>query len=98
YAYLRLEQRALPEVPERSARWKMGGRALLYASFNLGLSLTLGLLGEVPSGLFLPYLLQWAEVLWGITHPAVGVRPTRIGVRQLIVSTLFTVLFILTWR
>ncbi|RME91144.1 MAG: hypothetical protein D6770_01045, partial [Anaerolineae bacterium] len=78
YAYLRLEQRALPEVPERSARWKMGGRALLYASFNLGLTLTLGLLGEVSPGLFLPYLLQWAEVLWGITHPAVGVRPTRI--------------------
>jgi hypothetical protein len=28
----------------------------------------------------------------------VGVKPTRIGIRQLIVSTLFTVLFIIVWR
>jgi hypothetical protein len=36
--------------------------------------------------------------VWGTLRPAVGVRPTLIGVRQLIVSTIFTVLFILTWR
>jgi hypothetical protein len=28
----------------------------------------------------------------------VGVKPTAIGIRQLIVSTLFTILFIFNWR
>ncbi len=98
HAYMRLEQRILPEVPSRPERWKMGRRALLYTSFNLALSLAGGLGGILPIFIFAPYLLQWLETLWGITHPAIGVKPRRIGLRQLLVSTLFTLLFILTWR
>lgn len=98
YAYLRLEQRTLPTLPPIRERWRMGRRALLYTSFNLLLTLLTGLTGLLPTWIFLPYLLQWAETLWGIQHPAIGVRPTRIGLRQLFVSTLFTILFILAWR
>ncbi len=98
YAYLRLEQREQTRVPERSEQWRMGFRAALYTSFNLASSLTLGLVSVLPRFLFLPYLVQWAETMWGIAHPAVGWKPTRIGIRQLIVSTLWTVLFIVTWR
>jgi hypothetical protein len=58
----------------------------------------LGLLSALPRFLFLPYLLQWLETLWGILHPALKWKPTRIGIRQLIVSTLWTILFIVTWR
>ena len=97
YAYLRLEQRDRAEIHARRDQWMMGRRAALYTSFNLGSSLGLGLLGLLPSFIFLPYLLQWLETLWGITHPATGWKPTRIGIRQLIVSTLWTILFILTW-
>jgi hypothetical protein len=32
-----------------------------------------------------------------VVQPAIGWKPTRIGVRQLIVSVLFTLLFILAW-
>ena len=104
YAYLRLEQRTSSskgrqaEVPERSKRWKMGKRALQYTSFNLGLSIVLGWLAWLPSWIFVPFLVQWLETLWGITHPAIGWKPTAIGVRQLAVSALFTVLFIVFWR
>jgi len=98
YAYLRLEQRTQVEVPERSGLWAMGKRTLQYTSFNLALSLMLGWSAWLPQWIFIPYLLQWLETLWGITHPATGWKPTAIGVRQLIVSTLFTVLFIVTWR
>jgi uncharacterized BrkB/YihY/UPF0761 family membrane protein len=98
HAYMRLEQRVLPGVPPRSERWKMGRRALLYTSFNLVLSLAGGLGGILPIFIFAPYLLQWLETLWCITHPALGVKPTHIGLRQLLVSMLFTILFILTWR
>lgn len=107
YAYLRLEQRELgpgyassdqSEGPERSGLWRMGWRAALYTSFNLASVLILGLLAVLPSLLFIPYLVQWLETMWGITHPAVGWKPTRIGIRQLIVSTIWTVLFIVFWR
>lgn len=98
YAYLRLEQRVLPGAPPRSVRRRMGRRALMYTSFNLAVSLAGGLGGLLPSLIFVPYLLQWLETVQGIERPAIGFRPTRIGVRQLIVSSLFTLLFILAWR
>ncbi|MFL7868430.1 MAG: YwiC-like family protein [Anaerolineales bacterium] len=98
YAYLRLEQRTQPQVPTRSEQWSMGKRAIQYTSFNLILSLALGWAGWLPRWLFIPYLVQWLETLWGITHPATGWRPTVIGIRQLIVSTVFTLLFIVFWR
>jgi hypothetical protein len=99
YAYLRLEQRTLKETPPLRARWQMARRALLYSTFNLLLTLGLSLSGWLPALLFLPYLLQWLETLWGsLVRPAVGFKPSRIGLRQLAVSSLFTVLFILVWR
>lgn len=98
YAYLRLEQRALDEVPTRAEMWKMGLRAFAYTTFNLASSLSLGLLAVLPRFIFIPYLVQWIETLWGIFYPAVGWKPTRIGIRQLIISTLWTILFIVTWR
>ncbi|MFT3894542.1 MAG: YwiC-like family protein [Anaerolineales bacterium] len=97
YAYLRLEQREQKQVPERSEQWRMGFRAALYTSFNLASALTLGLVSVLPRWIFIPYLVQWIETLWGITHPATGWKPTRIGVRQLIVSVLWTALFIVFW-
>ena len=97
YAYLRLEQRDLAGVPERGEMWRMGLRAFAYTSFNLVSSLSLGLVGVLPRFLFLPFLIQ-CETLWGIFHPAIGWKPTRIGIRQLIVSILWTILFIVTWR
>ncbi|MBL0348454.1 MAG: YwiC-like family protein [Anaerolineales bacterium] len=94
YAYLRLEQRDQAEGQERSALWKMGRRAFLYTSFNLLVSLLLGWAGIIPQLIFTAFLVQWLETLWGITHPATGWKPVRIGMRQLIVSILWTVLFI----
>ena len=98
YAYLRLEQRVRTESPGRSEAWKMGRRALVYTSFNLALSILLGCIHVIPEWIFIPFLLQWGETLWGIFNPATGMKPTVIGVRQLIVSTLWTILFILCWR
>jgi hypothetical protein len=98
YAYLRLEQRDLKDQPENKDLWRMGKRALLYTSFNLFAALMLGWANLIPQLIFVPFLLQWIETLWGITHPAVGWKPTRIGVRQFIVSLLWTALFIFCWR
>lgn len=99
YAYLRLEQRELSTRPPEAVLLKMANRALLYTGFNLFATLILSLLQVLPAWIWLPYALQSAETLHGsVIQPAIGWKPTRIGIRQLVVSSLFTILFILTWR
>jgi hypothetical protein len=98
YAYLRLEQREWKALPAVPGRLREASRALGYSTFNLAVAGALALLNVVPPPLFLPYALQWAETVWGAMRPAIGYKPTRIGIRQLIVSSLFTLLFILAWN
>jgi len=98
YAYLRLEQREWRECPPLVSRLRSGRRALLYTSFDLGLAVILSLVGWLPAWLFAPFALQWIETIWGALRPAIGFKPTRIGLRQLGVSSLFTLLFIITWN
>jgi hypothetical protein len=98
YAYLRLEQRGLAEKPDTATALRMGRRALIYTTFNLLATLALAFARIAPPLIPAPYALQWLETIWGTLRPAVGVRPARIGIRQLIVSSLFTVLFIAAWN
>ncbi len=98
YAYLRLKQREQDAGWPRGDYWKHGTRALLYTSFNLLFSFLVGLIGMIPLLISIPFLVQWLETLWGITHPAAGWKPTRIGMRQLLVSALWTLLFIVFWK
>jgi len=99
YAYLRLEQRSWAELPIISVRLRAGRRALLYTSFNLLAVLLLSAGEFLPTYLAIPFGVQWLETIWGTAfRPALGYKPTRIGIRQLIVSTIFTLLFILTWN
>lgn len=98
HAYMRLEQRSLSQCPAPRELWRLGLPALLYTTLNLVSTLTLGLATRLPPLLFVPYLVQWLETVWGTFQPAINWKPTRIGVRQLIVSTVWTILFIITWR
>ncbi len=98
YAYLRLEQRELITLPDLNHRLMMGRRALMYVTFSLIMVIGLTLAGMSPRWLVLPYGLQWGETIWGTIYPAIGWRPNAIGIRQLVVSTLFTLLFILVWN
>lgn len=99
YVYLRLAQREWSAPPSRwIERLRPAWRALLYATFNVGLTLALGFGGLIPRWVWLAFAWQWAETLYGTLRPAVKMRPTTIGVRQLIVSTVFTVLFLVLWQ
>ena len=97
YAFLRLEQRQLKQIPPLARRINMARRALTYAGFNLTAVIIGAISGLFSPFLWSPYAVQFIEVLWGTIRPAVGVKPTRIGLRQLLVSTIFTILFILVW-
>lgn len=97
YAYARLNQRGWEVIPLLRKRLHHGRRAIIYSSFNLVFVLVLSITNFFTPWLFIPFLLQWIEVLWGIINPAVGAKPTTIGFRQLFVSILFTITFIMTW-
>jgi len=97
YAYLRLQQRPLDGVPGWSERIRMGRHALLWSTGSLAAVLALGVAQLLPAWLFLAYAVQWLETLYGVARPAVGLKPKAIGWRQLTVSILFTVLFIVAW-
>lgn len=99
YAYLRLAQRELKVDPALPERFSMARRALAYTTFNLALTIILSLVQILPTWLFLPFLIQWLETLYGsLYRPAIRLKPTTIGIRQLVVSTIFTIVFIFTWR
>ncbi len=97
YTYVRLAQRRWPGVPSIWKRVRAGWRALLYTTFNMVCVGMLGVLGVLSPWLWLAYAAQWGETVWGILRPAVGWPPTRIGLRQLVVSGLFTLVFVLVW-
>jgi hypothetical protein len=97
YAYLRLEQRVLEQIPDWRQSFRMARVALVYNAAVFLLVAGLGFIKVAPMLLPLAYLIQPVEVAWGTGHPAVGVKPKAIGIRQLIVSTLFTLVFVLAW-
>jgi hypothetical protein len=98
HATLRLTQRPLREIPPVRSLFWMGRLALSVTTGTLLIVAALSLSGLTPAYLPIPFALQWAETLWGTLRPAAGWRPTAIGLRQLAVSSLFTLLFILAWR
>ena len=98
YTYLRLAQRSWKEIPDSKIRLRSGYRAILYTTFNLVFVGILSIWGFLPPWLPLAYELQWLETLWGsFVRPAIDAKPATIGFRQLAVSILFTIIFILTW-
>ncbi len=97
YAYLRLNQRALKSTPTLRESYRMARPALFYNLAALAVVIALAAGQIVTPLLVLAYLIQPIETVWGTLRPAVGVMPKAIGIRQLIVSTLFTVVFILAW-
>jgi len=97
YVYLRLQQRSLTHFPALGRRLIMGLPVLSLTTVNLLAVWVLGIDGLVAQKLVFAYLPQWLEGVRGTWRPAVGYRPSWIGIGQLGISTLFTLLFVWTW-
>ncbi len=97
YTYLRLKQRKLTGMPGWKERLRMGIPAFASNSAVMLIAVALSMGARTPPWLPLAYGVQWVEVIWGISHPAVRVKPTLIGLRQLGISVLFTIVFIVVW-
>jgi hypothetical protein len=97
HTYLRLEQRAWESPPPTAQRVRSGRRAILYSGFNFAFVLALTLAQVTSAWLPLAFCIQFVESVFGTLAPAIGAKPTHIGIRQTVVSVLFGVLFILSW-
>ena len=98
YVHLRITQRAWKSSPARDRLLRAAAPSLLFAGINLALVAALGVADVVPRWLFVPYAVQFGECFFGALRPAIGRKPKQIGQRQLLVSTIFTLLFVAAWR
>lgn len=89
YIYLRLHQRQLPSLPGFSEKWRMGVRTLTYHTFNFALAIALSLMEIIPFGIVAAFTVVLLDALEGVANPPIGVKPTTIGIRQLVFSGLF---------
>jgi hypothetical protein len=92
FVYLRLNQRKQDAPGDLQNRIAAGLRVFAYHIFNLALAVYLYALGFIPLLVPLAFGLMLLDALEGILQPAIGTRPTRIGIRQLIMSGLFVIL------
>ncbi|MFP3853491.1 MAG: YwiC-like family protein [Anaerolineales bacterium] len=91
FIHLRLHQREMEAVPPLLTRLRQGWRSLAYSLFNLAGGLSLFILLDYPLHIPLAFAILFLDNLHGVLVPAIGHRPTRIGVRQLIFSIVFFV-------
>lgn len=97
HAHLRLEQRTRPVPASMAERLRDGRLGFRLGTFNLLGVCVLILLDVVAPWLFVAYLIQYADVLYGTLEPAYRVSPKRIGLHMLAVLLLFTIAFGLAW-
>lgn len=97
HAYLRLEQRRWKSEPDWKHGLRTGAPALAYNLILLAGVIGLAEARVLPAWLPLAFAVQPLETGWGILRPAVGVKPAAVGIRQMIVSILFGVVFMVTW-
>ncbi len=97
FVYMRLRQRVLDASPSLAKRLSMAWPALSLTTLNLLAVAALGVDRIVPPELAIAYVPQWLEALRGSWKPAIGCRPTAIGLRQLLVTALYTLIFSLCW-
>lgn len=97
HVYARLNQRNLTSPVSFRRKLALGQRSLLYNGFNLLGSLVLAGAGWVPALVPSAYALMAIDALEGVLRPAVGARPTRIGLRQLLVGMGYVLLMLLSY-
>lgn len=90
--YQRLQERSLDAPGGFSVRFHRAARSLAYHSFNLALVLLLWRLLALPWLVALASALMLLDALDSLRVPALGWKPKRIGLRQLLASSLFMIL------
>lgn len=90
--YQRLTERQLTSPDSMPERARRAARSLAYHTFNLIFVLIAHIAVGLPWGFPLASSLMLMDALDTLRVPAVGWKPTRIGLRQLFASSIFMVL------
>ena len=90
--YQRLTERQLTSPDSMPERARRAARSLAYHTFNLIFMLIAHIAIGLPWGFPLASSLMLMDALDTLRVPAVGWKPTRIGLRQLFASSIFMVL------
>lgn len=99
YVYLRLAHRRLSGVPSWPVRWRMALPAIAANGANVVIAAGLAVAGLIPIAAIALFGLMLGEALYGgLGRIGVGVKPVVIGVRQVIVTAIFSLLLILAYR
>jgi len=93
----RLDQHRMGDA-DRGFLQRPGRRAWATNTVLMVLVVTLSAYPAAPAFLPVPFLLQWAETARAAFSVTPAPRAATIGLRQLVVSSLFTALFIIIWR
>ena len=88
----RLRQRKWTSPASLSARFLSASGAWICHVFNGVTAVTLAALGWIPWLSAAGFLLMLIDLADGTLRPAVAARPTQIGLRQLLASTMFALL------
>jgi hypothetical protein len=98
YVYLRLRQRQLDDEPDLPDRLVMGRPAMRMAAAALLLVCIGTIMRQLPRFAPLPFLVTQIHVIWGTINPAIGMKPHRVGITQVIATGIFTALLIIAFR
>ncbi|MBI5094724.1 MAG: YwiC-like family protein [Candidatus Hydrogenedentes bacterium] len=97
HAFLRLQQRKLKEAPSLSERWRSGVPSLLHHVLNVAVAIVLAVGGLAPALTAVAFIVPLADGIEGVMRPPVGVKPGRIGMRQLGVTSVFAGLMLIAY-
>jgi hypothetical protein len=99
YIYLRLQYRRMDQMPDWSERNRIAWRSNLYHGTNTAVVTASVISGLLPVRVIVPFTAMLLEALYGgLARPCVGARPSAIGIRQVVVTTMFTALMIWAFR
>ena len=99
YIYLRLEHRRMTAMPDWNERLKLGRRSTLYNVTNVAIVAALAAFGVAPWGVLVAFVAMLVEAVYGgLLRPGIGVKPSSIGVRQIMVTVVFAALMIAAYR
>lgn len=99
YVYLRLEHRRMTTLPDWNERLKLGRRSTLYNITNVAIVAALAAFGVAPWGVLVAFVAMLVEAVYGgLLRPGIGVKPSSIGVRQIMVTVVFAALMIAAYR
>lgn len=94
HAFLRLQQRRLKGTPSRAERWRSGAPSLAHHILNSAIAAILAFAGYAPPLAPVAFVVPLADGIEGVARPPVGAKPGQIGMRQLVVTSLFAALLL----